>query len=589
MKKKSDSAQIRKKASRIKQAARPNGRGELADGPRLKRRLQQNLRQGRRTGQAFAVLSLEVEGSSGADQMEAAGCNPAAVGVCISRVLRKGDFLARPNPCEYVALLPGLQEAQAGAQTIARVLEALAGNIEGGEAAMPVAVSAGMTFYPQAEAADADQLLQQARKARQRAKQVGRNRYCIFDPVLDGLGRCRRECVERIAKAHAAHEFAMYYQPKVNMSTGTVIGAEALIRWQHPERGLLPPAQFLPLIEDDPLAVTLGEWTIDEVLTQMEQWLSKGLELAISVNIGPRVLQQYGFADRVRALLAKHRKIKPSNLELEIKGSTALDDMLRLSKVLEDCRRLGVSVAIDDFGAGHASLNDIKRLPANILKIDASFVCDILDSAKDRSILEGVLNAAASFDRQSVAMGVENADQGAVLLRLGCELAQGYGIAPPMRARELPRWISVWRPDPRWADAFSIQIAEDLFDDTAVEHHSWIEAIEAFVKGRSRTEPQLGIRDCRFGKWLEEEGRMGRGAQPILDAVVILHLRLHAMSREVLNQHARGNIQGSLAGLGELTSLQDRLMHRLRKAKLGPQRKAKPGPQPIRHVALRIA
>jgi diguanylate cyclase (GGDEF)-like protein len=570
MKRASNSAQAVRKTSCAKPVARRGTSADLVDGPKLKRRLQQTFRQCRRSGQPFAVLSLEMDGSEQIEPTWEARAN--AIGFCIARVLRKGDFLARPGPREYVALLSGLQGAQAGGQVATRILEAVAGGPYGDEAAAPPTVSIGMTFYPRAEVADGDQLLHQARKAVQRAKQAGKNRFCIFDPVLDGLGPSRRDCVQRIAKAHAANEFAMYYQPKVNMSTGTVIGAEALIRWQHPERGLLLPAQFLPLIEDDPLALTLGEWTINEVLTQMEAWLSKRLELAVSVNIGPRVLQQYDFADRVRALLSKHRKIKPSNLELEIKGMSALNDLPRLSKVLEECRKMGVSVAIDDFGAGHASLSDIKQLPANILKIDASFVRDIVSDSKDRSILEGVLSAAASFKGQSVAMGVENVDQGALLLRLGCELAQGYGIAPPMRARELPRWISLWRPDPRWTDAFSIEIVEDTYCTIVAEHRSWIEAIEAFVKGESKTEPQQAIHDCRFGLWLVEEGRMERCAQPILDAVAVLHLRLHAMSKVVLDQHAQGNITACMAALDELKSFEDRLLRRLRKAKAGSRK-----------------
>ena len=567
MKRTAKSTQIARKVLRVRHRAHGDAGLDLADGPKLKRRVQQTLRQCERGGQPFAVLALEVDTAAGADPIRPpAAERTSAIDACIRRILRKGDFLAQPAQHEYVALLPGLEGTLAGGQLAARVLDVAAEGLRS-ETSRPVLLSAGITFYPQAEPVAAEQLLQQARKAAQRAGQSGKNRFCIFDPVLDGLGQSRHDCVQRIARALAGHEFAMFYQPKVNMSSGTVIGAEALIRWQHPERGLLLPAQFLPLIEDDPLALALGEWTMDEVLRQMEQWLAKNLELTISVNVGARVLQQHNFADRIRALLAKHRNVKPSNLELEIKGTSALDDLPRLTKVLEECRRLGVSVAIDDFGAGHASLSDIKQLPANILKIDPSFVHDIVNDSTNANILEGVLSAAASFDRQSVAMGVENADQGALLLRLGCELAQGYGIAPPMQARELPRWIVKWRPDPRWADAFSMEIAEDMFNRTAGEHNSWIDAIEGFVKGDSAIEPQLGIRDCRFGVWLEEECRTKRGTLPILDAVAILHLRLHAKSKEVLGHHARGNLKASMAGLGELKSLQDRLLRRLRKGK----------------------
>ena len=174
------------------------------------------------------------------------------------------------------------------------------------------------------------------------------------------------------------------------MRTGKVIGAEALLRWQHPERGLLPPGMFLPVIEDDPLIIEIGEWVIESALTQMESGRRMGFDLPVSVNVSALELQQPDFADRLRARLAAHPLVKPSSLELEVLETSALQDVMQSSQVLAACREIGVSIALDDFGTGYSSLTYLKRLPANVLKIDQSFVRDMLDEPENLTILEGV-------------------------------------------------------------------------------------------------------------------------------------------------------------------------------------------------------
>jgi EAL domain-containing protein (putative c-di-GMP-specific phosphodiesterase class I) len=171
-----------------------------------------------------------------------------------------------------------------------------------------------------------------------------------------------------------AGEFVLHYQPKVNMRTGRVEGAEALIRWQHPQRGLLAPSVFLPVIEDHPLSVSLGEWVIDTALAQMARLARQGLDLPVSVNVGARQLQMSGFATRLSALLAATRQVAPSWLELEVLETSALEDMAQVHKVMHACHGLGVRFALDDFGTGYSSLTYLKHLPADTLKIDRSFV-----------------------------------------------------------------------------------------------------------------------------------------------------------------------------------------------------------------------
>jgi EAL domain-containing protein (putative c-di-GMP-specific phosphodiesterase class I) len=208
----------------------------------------------------------------------------------------------------------------------------------------------------------------------------------------------------------------------------------------------------LPVIEDHILAVEVGEWVIDSALTQMEVWHSEGLDLPVSVNIGARQLQRGNFVERLKSILLTHPDINPANLELEVLETSALEDIAQVSQVIEDCAQIGVKFALDDFGTGYSSLTYLKRLRVATLKIDQSFVSDMLDDPDDLAILEGVIGLAAAFKRDVIAEGVETVAHGTALLQLGCEMAQGYGIARPMPADQMPAWASNWQPDATWCD-----------------------------------------------------------------------------------------------------------------------------------------
>jgi EAL domain-containing protein (putative c-di-GMP-specific phosphodiesterase class I) len=229
------------------------------------------------------------------------------------------------------------------------------------------------------------------------------------------------------------------------------MGAEALIRWQHPQRGLLPPAAFLPLIGEHPVSIRLGEWVIGAALRQMERWQASGLTITVSVNIAANHLQQDGFALRLGELLAEHPTVAPHSLELEVLETSALEDIQRVSQIMRDCQALGVRFALDDFGTGYSSLTYLKRLPAEMLKIDQSFVRDMLADPDDLAIVQGVIGLATAFRREVIAEGVETVAHGQSLLGLGCHFAQGYGIARPMPGSEIPQWVANWRPDAAWA------------------------------------------------------------------------------------------------------------------------------------------
>jgi len=373
-----------------------------------------------------------------------------ALASAMKDTLREGDTLARIGGDEFVAVLIDLDSEVSCLPMLRRLLAAAAAPVHLGQLVLQSSASLGVSFYPQPHEIEPDQLLRQADQAMYQAKVAGKNRYHVFDAAQDSSLRTQHESLDQLRLALDRSEFVLHYQPKVNMRSGQVIGAEALIRWQHPERGLLAPAEFLPVMEDHPLAVEVGEWVINTALAQVDTWHAAGLDLPVSVNIGARQLQEGNFVTRLRGLLSQHSQLSPSCLTLEILETSALGDMALVSEVIASCAEMGVHFALDDFGTGYSSLTYLKRLHVTLLKIDQSFVRDMLVDPDDLAILQGVIGLASAFGREVIAEGVETVAHGSALLQLGCELAQGYGIAHPMPAEHLPAWVASWRPDAAW-------------------------------------------------------------------------------------------------------------------------------------------
>jgi len=245
-------------------------------------------------------------------------------------------------------------------------------------------------------------------------------------------------------------QFLLYYQPKVDLTNGRVIGVEALIRWQHPERGLLAPADFLLALQNSELEVTFGRWVLEQSLEQAASWLQDGMVMAISVNVSASYLLHPDFYSHLQQALQRHSAVDPARLELEVLESAALDDMEQALRVMQQCRALGVHFALDDFGTGYSSLTYLRKLPLDTLKIDQSFVLGMLEDADDLGIVASVIQLATVFRRQVIAEGVETLAHGAALRKMGCSLVQGYGIAQPMPAAALPAWTQQWQSQGLW-------------------------------------------------------------------------------------------------------------------------------------------
>jgi diguanylate cyclase (GGDEF)-like protein/PAS domain S-box-containing protein len=530
-------------------------------------RLRQAMAQTNRTKRIVAIAVLDLDGFKAINDLHGHNVGDqllTAVTKRMSDALREGDTLARLGGDEFVAVLMDLLTVEDSFPVIQQILDAAAEPVQIGDLTLHVSASLGVTFFPQSdEVVAADQLLRQADQAMYHAKVSGKNRYHVFDPMLDRHIRGHHEDLERVRQALEANEFVLHFQPRVNMCTGAILSAEALVRWRHPERGMLSPAQFMPILEGSPLTIELGEWVISNALKQIEHWKDEGLDLPVSVNIDAHQLQHPDFVSRLAALLAEHPDVPPSRLELEVLESGALRDVTAVSQVIRTCNKLGVTFALDDFGTGYSSLSYLKRLPVHFLKIDQTFVHDMLDDSEDLTILEGVLGLANAFRREAVAEGVETVDHGLMLLRLGCQLAQGYGIARPMPGNELPDWAANWRPDPRWANVSPIDPVDFPLLYAGVEHRAWVASIAEYLHGRKHTPPLLDAHDCRFGVWLDEEAAAGRGSRSGFLAIDALHQKLHGFANELLALKADGREAEALTGLGELRAMRDNLLERL--------------------------
>ena len=539
----------------------------LANRVLLGDRLNHAMLQTSRRGHQLAVAYLDLDGFKEVNDRyghEAGDKLLMGISSNMKKALREGDTLSRLGGDEFVIVLDDLEDTHASVPSLERLLKAASEPVLIGNLKLQVSASLGVTFYPQDEDVEADQLLRQADQAMYNAKQEGKNRFHFFDAKHDKVVRTQHEAIGEIRSAFNNNEFVLFYQPKVNMRTGKIIGAEALIRWDHPTRGILPPISFLPFIEDHTLGVELGEWVIKSALSQIDVWEKEGLALPISVNISARQFQQNNFVNRLQELLELFPDISPSMLEIEVLETSALEDMVQMSSVIQECKQIGVNFALDDFGTGYSSLTYLKHLPVSTLKIDKSFVHDMLYDSEDLAILQGVIGLGNAFRRHVIAEGVENMEQGVMLLQLGCEWGQGYAIARPMRPCEMVQWSQSWECFPQWLNCKVISRDRVQILYAMVEHRSWVGSIEAYLHDCQEFLPSLDAKMCRFGEWLSSAESIDCMDEQSYKRIDILHQKIHLLGALLVEAKHNGDesvLENQLLKLFEYRdSLNDILM-----------------------------
>lgn len=414
-------------------------------------RMQQAIAHARRSGHLLAVGYLDLDGFKQVNDdygHEAGDALLVEVARRLTGALRGEDTVARLGGDEFVFLL-GLERIEDCESALGRILEVLSAPVDLFPQRLSLSASIGVSLFPTGDM-DPDILLRHADQAMYQAKQSGKNRYSFYEPGQAMWYVTQRQAQDRFQQALEEDELCLYVQPKINMRSGEVLGVEALIRWQHPEQGLLPPQSFLPGIENTQLETALDLWVLQSTLEQMESWHRQGIELAVSVNVLIKSLQQANFCNRLNRLLGFHTSFPPGRLQLELRESSVLSDLYRVAAIVESCRKQGFRVALDNFGTGYASLSCLKLLPVDTVKIDSSFVRGLLADSRDLAIVEAVIALTRTFGCEVIANGVETLEHARQLLRLGCEIGQGRAFVDAIPANSLETWLADWHPDGLW-------------------------------------------------------------------------------------------------------------------------------------------
>ena len=475
----------------------------------------------------------------------------------ITAHIREEDTVSRQGGDEFALLLNDIESFAQCEQTLQRIHHALAQPFLIDDYPHKITASSGVTLYPHDEG-DIDTLLRHADQAMYQAKLEGKHRYHLFNPEHDQRTIQKHHQLDEIEQALANNEFQLYYQPKVNMRTGDVYGAEALIRWIHPEKGLIPPLDFLPLIDSTDLELQLGDWVINQALQQMDSWLAQGIKLEVSVNIASHHLQSDSFFINLEAALARYPAIDSHYFQLEILESSALSDLHAISSIIKTCQdALGINIALDDFGTGYSSLTHLRNLTANTIKIDQSFVRDMLDDPDDYTIIDGVIGLADSFSRNVIAEGVETTEHGLMLLMMGCEDVQGYGISRPMPATDFPEWLSAYTPNQEWlSDGNKVRTDKEkkirLYRLTG---EYWKNTFISKVQSSPEDKQQWSVmseRHCHCGRWIKQAKKEGLFGQDSLSRLAGVHDKVHFIAQAMQHSYEAGELdkaRDSLEGL----------------------------------------
>ncbi|HVL74985.1 MAG TPA: EAL domain-containing protein [Noviherbaspirillum sp.] len=445
----SDISERREYEARIRHQATHDALTGLPNRMLLLDRLQQAVYAAKRSDTRVAVVFVDLDQFKFVNDSlghEAGDMLLARMAARLRATVRACDTVSRHGGDSFVLVLTACVSLEAVQVAVRRIMAALAEPLEIGAAEIQVTCSVGISLYPDHESSP-DALLRQADSALYKAKEAGRNSYAFFDARTRLDASHRLALLNSLRHALVQQQFRLHYQPRIDLASGALVGAEALIRWLHPSRGMVPPAQFIPVAEDSGMILAIGEWVLRTACAQNKAWQEAGMApIPVSVNLSPRQLAHEHFVDLVADALAASG-LEARYLELEITETLVMRDVEQSRSVFERLKELGVGISIDDFGTGYSSLNYLKRFPVDTLKIDRSFIRDVAVDSDDAGIAMAVISLGRVLQLQVLAEGVETEAQRQFLLENGCHHAQGYLFAHPLEPDEFAARFLV--PGPR--------------------------------------------------------------------------------------------------------------------------------------------
>ncbi|MBF0471580.1 MAG: EAL domain-containing protein [Gammaproteobacteria bacterium] len=535
-------------------------------------RLSVSIAHSKRSGDLLAVCLLDLDGFKPVNDTyghEAGDHLLKEVARRLLETIRAEDTALRLGGDEFVLLVGYLKNINECELTLNRILNKIAEPVTIGENSVKVSGSLGVTLFP-GDSADPDLLLRHADQAMYVAKESGKGVFHIFDTTLASQKKQNRATIERMTHAIHNGQMELYYQPKVDCSLSTIIGVEALLRWNHPIMGVRLPGEFLPLITQEDLIADLGDWVIDKSLQQLQQWHEMGIKISVSVNVSAIQFLRKDFSSRFDQILARYSPELIRHIEIEILESAALQDLKLAREIIDHYCERGISFALDDFGTGYSSLVHLKHLTINTLKIDRGFVRNMLVNPGDLAITQGVIGLAEAFQYKVVAEGVETIEHILMLMELGSPILQGFAIARPMPGAQLPEWYRNFEPDPRWRVAFGTYPKRADFDLLLMEvfHHHWLEEL-LHCTNEQISHHDKGCRfdyhNCRLTRWYSEQGLPRYGNISGLSQIGILHREVHDLQLQLKKAQGEGIRQQIIK---ELEQLNQKLLSHLRQLRL---------------------
>lgn len=490
----------------------------------------------------------------------------------IQNIIRPEDTIARLGGDEFVIVLTDLETSEDVGKVLMRILNSVSNIYKfKNKTINTISASIGVAIYPE-DNVDDDTLIRHADQAMYKAKNNGKNQFQFFDAKEHVKVKANFRALKKIEKAIDNGEFKLYFQPKLSAHNLKVESFEVLSRWVNPILGILSPAEFLPLIENDDLIYKFDEWVIRESLLSVKRLKEDGINVFLSVNISSKQFKQNNFASKVKKIVS-NLKIDNSYLKLiefEITENSALESINHTNETIKDLNKLGVRFALDDFGTGYSSLTHLKELNIDTIKIDRSFINDMLYNTQDMAIVNAIISLSKVFQIEVVAEGPENIEQLLMLLDLGCDSIQGYTVSKPMNYNSTLDYIKNFKIDPRWKIVTNSLPRRADFELLLAQsnHKYWIElVVDSISRGDVKDIPQLSYKACRLGKWLNNNGSKYFSKYKSFNELVLVHKRVHKKVKEELDILEENNFTKKEQSIEKIVDLKDSLIAKIEKLK----------------------
>ncbi len=466
----------------------------------------------------------------------------------LQKVVRKGDTVARMGGDEFAVILEDLPDDDRVTEVVDKIRAALCRihSIDANEIDLDLAI--GISRFP-TDGILSGELVRKAGRALNLSREAGELSLHFYSPSMEESFKIKKELRSEFSRALKNGELTLHYQPIVNIRTHALTGVEALVRWNHPDRGILSPAAFLPQIMGTELIVSMGEWVLRESLSRLSEWLGQGITLSMCVNVDLLQLRKADFVSRLSKILGEHPSVPHRLLELEIIETSTAESVPNLPEILSDIHAMGVRLAIDDFGTGYSSLAYLKHLPVDTLKIDQGFVIGMRNNRENLAIIESIVSLARIFGRSVVAEGMEEMEYEPLLIKLGCDHAQGYAIGRPMPPEQFLKWRREWMASDGSEKLLPAPPLNELsILSTQVEHFAWIQNILSLAQ-KSLSTPLTQAEEAVFSdtpaqEWYASEGRADYGDVPAFRELDFLYRETRELSREMLKAIQSRNLEG---------------------------------------------